>query len=138
MKHRLTTIPVDLKRMIMSLLAGRDITSLMQTCSHLLDVGLYLSVHGYNWFWVGFLFMISSLLLIGLLDLIVSPSSSPPQGPLEHSDSHISSPMQRPRGIRLFHQIAIVVLTTASLAYFSMAFDLSASSVSFQQPGNAR
>lgn len=38
--------------------------------------------------------------------------------------------MQRPRGIRLFHQIAIVVLTTASLAYFSMAFDLSASSVS--------
>ena len=96
----------------------------------LLDVGLYLSVHGYNWFWVGFLFMISSLLLIGLLDLIVSPSSSFPQGLPERDDSHILSPMQRPQGIRLFHQIAVVVLATASLAYFSMAFDLSASAAS--------
>ena len=40
MKYRLATVPFDLKRMIMSLLTGKDITSLMQTCSDLLDAGL--------------------------------------------------------------------------------------------------
>ncbi|KAI0336460.1 heat shock protein 30 [Cubamyces sp. BRFM 1775] len=35
----------------------------------------------------------------------------------------------RPRGTRLFHQIAVVVLTTATIAYFSMASDLGATPV---------
>ncbi|KAI0637041.1 heat shock protein 30 [Trametes polyzona] len=35
----------------------------------------------------------------------------------------------RPRGTRLFHQIAIIVLTTATIAYFSMASDLGATPV---------
>ncbi|CDO68344.1 hypothetical protein BN946_scf184799.g71 [Trametes cinnabarina] len=35
----------------------------------------------------------------------------------------------RPRGSRLFHQIAIIVLTTATIAYFSMASDLGATPV---------
>ncbi|EKM61273.1 uncharacterized protein PHACADRAFT_247767 [Phanerochaete carnosa HHB-10118-sp] len=79
----------------------------------LLDVGLYLTMHGYNWYWLAFVCMITSLLAIIVLDFM------------------------RPRGIRLFHQIAIVVLTTASLAYFSMAFDLSTSSPEAQIGGGA-
>ncbi|KAI0709124.1 heat shock protein 30 [Earliella scabrosa] len=35
----------------------------------------------------------------------------------------------RPRGTRLFHQIAIIILTTATIAYFSMASDLGATPV---------
>ncbi|KAI0646985.1 heat shock protein 30 [Trametes meyenii] len=35
----------------------------------------------------------------------------------------------RPRGTRLFHQIAVIVLTTASIAYFSMASDLGATPI---------
>ena len=88
----------------------------------LLDVGFYLSIHGYNWFWVAFVFMLSALLLIVALDLMVRSLIS--LCPL--SMLNIGAILQRPRGIRLFHQIAVVVLATASLAYFSMAFDLSA------------
>ncbi|KAI0928746.1 hypothetical protein AcW1_005901 [Taiwanofungus camphoratus] len=36
---------------------------------------------------------------------------------------------QRPRGTQLFHQIGIVVLTIATIAYFSMASDLGATPV---------
>lgn len=79
----------------------------------LLDIGLYLTMHGHNWYWLAFVCMLSSLLATIVLDLM------------------------RPRGIRLFHQIAIVVLTTASLAYFSMAFDLSTSSPGAQIGGGA-
>ena len=43
--------------------------------SSLLDVGLYLTMHGYKWFWVGFVCMISALLATVLLDLMVSISS---------------------------------------------------------------
>lgn len=42
----------------------------------------------------------------------------------------------RPRGSRLFHQIAIVVLTTGSLAYFSMASDLGATPVRVEFRGD--
>jgi len=35
----------------------------------------------------------------------------------------------RPRGTRLFHQIAIIVLTTATICYFAMASDLGAAPV---------
>lgn len=37
--------------------------------------------------------------------------------------------IQRLRGTRLFHQIAVIVLTTATIAYFSMASDLGATPV---------
>ena len=43
----------------------------------LLDIGLYLTMHGYNWFWVGFVLMISSLALTIVLDFIVSALSYP-------------------------------------------------------------
>lgn len=40
----------------------------------LLDVGLYITgftMHGYDWFWVAFVLMISSLLLTVVLDIMV-------------------------------------------------------------------
>lgn len=48
--------------------------------------------------------------------------------------------LQRPRGTRLFHQLAIVILTTSSLAYFSMASDLGATGISteFRADGETR
>jgi bacteriorhodopsin len=48
------------------------------------------------------------------------------------SDLHL----QRPRGTRLFHHLAIVILTTTSLAYFSMASDLGATAISTEFRGN--
>ena len=36
---------------------------------------------------------------------------------------------QRPRGTRLFHNIATVILTTSTVAYFAMASDLGATPV---------
>jgi len=35
----------------------------------------------------------------------------------------------RPKGTRLFHQIAVIILTTSSIAYFSMASDLGATAI---------
>lgn len=37
--------------------------------------------------------------------------------------------LQRPRGTRVFHQLPIIILTTASIAYFSMASDLGATPI---------
>ena len=37
---------------------------------------------------------------------------------------HVLTIVQRPKGARLFHQLAIVILATASISYFSMASDL--------------
>ncbi|PIL23924.1 transporter [Ganoderma sinense ZZ0214-1] len=44
----------------------------------------------------------------------------------------------RPRGTRLFHQIAVIVLTTATIAYFSMGSDLGATPIppEFNRDGN--
>ncbi|EIW60452.1 family A G protein-coupled receptor-like protein [Trametes versicolor FP-101664 SS1] len=45
---------------------------------------------------------------------------------------------RRPRGTRLFHQVAVIVLTTATIAYYSMASDLGATPVTAQfQRGGA-
>ncbi|EMD38528.1 G-protein coupled receptor [Gelatoporia subvermispora B] len=46
----------------------------------------------------------------------------------------------RPRGTRLFHQIAVIVLTTATIAYFSMASDLGATPITteFSSPITTR
>lgn len=48
--------------------------------------------------------------------------------------------VQRPRGTRLFHQLAIIILTTTSLAYFSMASDLGATPIAteFRADGATR
>ena len=44
--------------------------------------------------------------------------------------------VQRPRGTRLFHQIAIVVLTTGALSYFSMASDLGSTPIPVEFRGD--
>ncbi|KAH9834167.1 heat shock protein 30 [Rhodofomes roseus] len=44
--------------------------------------------------------------------------------------------VMRPRGTRLFHEIAAVVLLTSSLAYFSMASDLGATPVAVEFRGD--
>jgi bacteriorhodopsin len=66
---------------------------------------LNITTHGSDWLWAVFCVFTASLLMMLCLDF------------------------RRPRGSRLFHQIAIIVLTTGSLAYFSMASDLGATPV---------
>ena len=43
----------------------------------LLDIGLYLTMHGYNWYWLAFVCMLSSLLATIVLDLMVSTARRP-------------------------------------------------------------
>ncbi|RDX56712.1 heat shock protein 30 [Lentinus brumalis] len=72
----------------------------------------HLSTHGSDWLWAAFsIFGVSLLAVVGLT-------------------------FSRPRGSRLFHQIAVVVLTTGSLAYFSMASDLGATPVPVEFRGD--
>ncbi|OBZ75047.1 hypothetical protein A0H81_04248 [Grifola frondosa] len=68
----------------------------------------HLSVHGSDWLWAAFCVFALSLLVVVFLDL------------------------RRPRGTRLFHQIAIIVLTVATLAYFSMASGLGGAPVTVE------
>ncbi|KAH9900995.1 heat shock protein 30 [Cubamyces lactineus] len=72
----------------------------------------HLSTHGSDWLWAAF-----SVFGVSLLAVVAWTFS-------------------RPRGTRLFHQIAIVVLTTGSLAYFSMASDLGATPVRVEFRGD--
>ncbi|EMD38379.1 hypothetical protein CERSUDRAFT_113539 [Gelatoporia subvermispora B] len=75
---------------------------------------LHLTTHGSDWLWAAFSIFALSLLIMVALDFM------------------------RPRGTRLFHQIAIVVLATATIAYFSMASDLGATPVRAEfRDGNA-
>ncbi|KAI0831366.1 heat shock protein 30 [Trametes gibbosa] len=76
------------------------------------DATYHLSTHGSDWLWAAFS-------LFGLSLLIV-----------------VAWTFTRPRGARLFHQIAIVVLTTASLSYFSMASDLGATPIPVEFRGD--
>ncbi|KAI0919109.1 hypothetical protein AcW1_003428 [Taiwanofungus camphoratus] len=62
----------------------------------------HLSAHGSDWLWAAFSLITLCLLVVTCVTFM------------------------RPRGTRLFHQIAIIVLTTSSIAYFSMASDLGA------------
>ncbi|KAI0780867.1 heat shock protein 30 [Trametes elegans] len=72
----------------------------------------HLSTGGSDWLWAAFsLFGVSLLTVVALT-------------------------FTRPRGTRLFHQIAIVVLTTTSLSYFSMASDLGATPVTVEFRGD--
>lgn len=43
--------------------------------------------------------------------------------------------LQRPRGKRLFHQLAIIILATTTISYFSMASDLGATPVQVEFRG---
>ncbi|THH29530.1 hypothetical protein EUX98_g4645 [Antrodiella citrinella] len=73
---------------------------------------LHISTHGSDWLWAAFSIFAASLLVMIALDFL------------------------RPRGTRLFHQIAIIILTTGSLAYFSMASDLGATPIPVEFRGD--
>ncbi|KZT03539.1 heat shock protein 30 [Laetiporus sulphureus 93-53] len=68
----------------------------------------HLSTNGSDWLWAVFSIMAVSLL------------------------AAIGGSLMRPKGTRLFHQIAVIVLTTASIAYFSMASDLGATPITVE------
>ncbi|OBZ75706.1 hypothetical protein A0H81_04385 [Grifola frondosa] len=65
----------------------------------------HITAHATDWLW--FVFVVMILSALGMFFWAFS----------------------RPRGTRLFHQIAIIILVTASIAYFSMASDLGATPV---------
>ncbi|ORX36059.1 hypothetical protein BD324DRAFT_630022 [Kockovaella imperatae] len=60
----------------------------------------HITTHGSDWLWAAFCIMILSDLVIMVWHFMI------------------------PRGQRVFHQLCIVILSTASIAYFSMASDL--------------
>ncbi|KAI0928480.1 hypothetical protein AcW1_005715 [Taiwanofungus camphoratus] len=76
------------------------------------DADLNISTHASDWLWAVFSVMACSLLVMIVLDFM------------------------RPRGTRLFHQIAIIVLATASISYFSMASDLGATPIRVEFRGH--
>ncbi|KAH9951226.1 heat shock protein 30 [Amylocystis lapponica] len=76
------------------------------------NADLNLSTHGSDWLWAAFSIFGVSLLTSVCLDLL------------------------RPRGTRLFHQIAVVIFATASIAYFSMASDLGSAPVRVEFRGH--
>jgi len=65
----------------------------------------HLTTHGSDWLWAAFSVFALSLLVMIVLDFM------------------------RPRGTRLFHQIATIVLATFTIGYFSMASDLGATPI---------
>lgn len=85
--------------------------------NHALDLNppnadIHISTHGSDWLWAAF-----SLITLGLLVTVFLDFT-------------------RPRGTRLFHQLAIIILATTSLAYFSMASDLGATPIVTEFRGN--
>jgi len=76
------------------------------------NADIHISTHGSDWLWAAFSVFAFSLLVMFVLDFT------------------------RPRGTRLFHQIAIIILTTGSLAYFSMASDLGATPIPVEFRGD--
>lgn len=84
--------------------------------NHALDLNppnadYHLSTNGSDWLWTAFCIIAVSLLVMVVLNFM------------------------RPRGTRLFHEIAIIVLTTASISYFSMASDLGATPIQVEFRG---
>ncbi|KZT73037.1 heat shock protein 30 [Daedalea quercina L-15889] len=76
------------------------------------DAQEHLSTNGSDWLWTVFSIMALSTLLAAVATIM------------------------RPRGTRLFHQLAVIVLTTASIAYFSMASDLGATPITAEFRGD--
>ena len=83
----------------------------------------HITTHGSDWLWAAFSVFALSLLVTIVLNFVVRDITLyfPPLIDFIR--------VQRPRGTRVFHEIAIVILTVSSLAYFSMASDLGATPV---------
>ncbi|EPT01407.1 hypothetical protein FOMPIDRAFT_1048847 [Fomitopsis schrenkii] len=71
----------------------------------------HLSRNGSDWLWAVFSIMALSTLLAACAAIM------------------------RPRGTRVFHQLAVIILTTASIAYFSMASNLGATPIAAEFRG---
>ncbi|KAI0093911.1 heat shock protein 30 [Irpex rosettiformis] len=71
----------------------------------------HLSTNGSDWLWAAFCVFAVSLLVMVVLSFM------------------------RPRGTRLFHEVAVIVLATSSIAYFSMASDLGAAPIQVEFRG---
>lgn len=69
------------------------------------DAVYHISTHGSDWLWAAFSFIALCFLVMSCLSFM------------------------RPRGKRTFHHIAMIVLITTSLSYFSMASDLGATPI---------
>lgn len=103
--------------------------------NHALDLNppnadYHLSTHGSDWLWAAFCIFAVSLLTMVVLNFLVSSCVT-----FSKVAQMLTVILQRPRGTRLFHQIAIVVLATASISYFSMASDLGATPIQVEFRG---
>ncbi|KZT67766.1 heat shock protein 30 [Daedalea quercina L-15889] len=76
------------------------------------NADLHISTHASDWLWSAFSVFALSLLVMIVLDFL------------------------RPKGTRLFHQIAIVILATFTLGYYSMASDLGATPIAVEFRGH--
>ncbi|PCH38030.1 heat shock protein 30 [Wolfiporia cocos MD-104 SS10] len=76
------------------------------------NADLHISTHGSDWLWAAFSVFAFSLLVMIVLDLL------------------------RPRGTRLFHQLAVIILATFTIGYFSMASDLGATPIAVEFRGH--
>ncbi|CCM03940.1 uncharacterized protein FIBRA_06093 [Fibroporia radiculosa] len=76
------------------------------------DAVEHLTTQASDWLWAAFSIMAFSLLTAAVFTLM------------------------RPKGTRLFHQLALIVLATSSIAYFSMASDLGATPIDVEFRGD--
>lgn len=84
----------------------------------------HVSMNGSDWLWAAFSIQAFSLLaaFVAFVAVCIIHILDPS---LLTGTNHL----QRPRGTRLFHNIALVVMATSSVAYFSMASDLGATPI---------
>ncbi|KDQ56309.1 hypothetical protein JAAARDRAFT_48226 [Jaapia argillacea MUCL 33604] len=73
---------------------------------------IHISQHGTDWLWAVFAVMVFRKVNLVPSDLVF-----------------IAWSFTRPKGQRVFHQLPVVILTVASIAYFSMASDLGATPI---------
>lgn len=88
------------------------------------NADLHISNHGTDWLWAVFAVMAFSMLGMFAWSYTASPPSFV-SVPYPHSIVLV----QRPRGTRFFHNIALIILTTSAIAYFSMASNLGATPI---------
>ena len=93
---------------------------------------------GSDWLWA--VFAIMALAALGMIAHSFTVSSPQRNSPVPAADTYFLS--QRPRGTRFFHNIASIILTTSTIAYFAMASDLGATPVTEEfsrgVPGSTR
>lgn len=80
----------------------------------------HITAGGSDWLWA--VFAVMALADLGMIVWAFTVRSS-----LWPCIAFSQSFLQRMRGARFFHNIVIVILTTATVAYFAMASDLGAS-----------